>query len=58
LKPSQTQTQVGRPPNLKENKGRKSLRQNKDYLRTIKKSTKTLWKVLEHATPSLKSCIH
>jgi len=40
LKPSQPQTQVGRPPNLKENKGRKQLRQNKDYLRTSKKSTK------------------
>jgi len=38
LKPSQTQTQVGRPPNLKEKKGKKP--PNKDYLRTSKKSTK------------------
>jgi len=30
---------MGRPPNLKENKGRKPLRQNKDYLRTNKKIT-------------------
>jgi len=25
---------------------------------TRKSHLKTLWKVLEHATPSLKSCIH
>jgi len=31
---------MGRPSNLKENKERKPLRLNKDYLRTSKKSTK------------------